>query len=369
VPLGDFDPLLPIDVGLGGALSISLAGSGPPSNIELNGRVEGKGLEISVADQARMIGEADIRVSGTKNKPVINGNIEIKQAFIRVPDKGNNLHPIEGDAILLVRDSVEALIDTIRVSAADTINLSQAGDDQPSIDLDIKIKIPSGFWIRGKGLDLELSGDLLVKQKEGEPSVSGELRVIRGTLVVLGRTLELERGIVTFYGGDEIDPSLDVVLSAEIEGTKIRIFFEGTAQKPELRFASEPEMPEADIVSVLLFGRPYANLDDGQANLVKDRTTDMLVSVGAARLQKELGGQLGIDVVTVKSTGTDNTGKALSVGKYLKPQVLLSYAYALDKDSDSFVSLEYFLKGRFKIETVYGNQGQTSIGIGWSKDY
>jgi len=78
---------------------------------------------------------------------------------------------------------------------------------------------------------------------------------------------------------------------------------------------------------------------------------------------------MGIDVITVKSSDADNESAALSIGKYLNPKVLLSYAYALDKDADSFISLEYFLKGRFKVETIFGNKGQTSLGIGWSKDY
>ena len=74
-------------------------------------------------------------------------------------------------------------------------------------------------------------------------------------------------------------------------------------------------------------------------------------------------------MVTIKSTGRDNQGTALAFGKYLSPQVLLSYAYSLDSESQSFISLEYFLKGRFKIETTYGDRGQGSLGIGWAKDY
>jgi autotransporter translocation and assembly factor TamB len=95
----------------------------------------------------------------------------------------------------------------------------------------------------------------------------------------------------------------------------------------------------------------------------------MIASLGAAKLQEEFGGQVGVDVVSVKSTGRDNEGAALAVGKYLNPRVLLSYAQALDAESDSFVSLEYFLRGRFKLESTFGQRGQTSLGIGWSKDY
>ncbi|UCG52556.1 MAG: translocation/assembly module TamB, partial [Candidatus Latescibacterota bacterium] len=369
IPLEDFDPLLPSEVGLGGLLSLSFNGSGPIRNPELKGTIASKGFEMNAADQARMTGDLDIRIGGTRKKPEIKGEIRIDQAFIRVPDQSEDLHPIDGEAILLVRDSLGAEADTIRLAPSASSSPPQQTVAPSDLNLDVNVIIPSGFWVRGKGLDLELSGDLNIKQHEGKPTVTGELRVIRGTLVALGRRFELERGVVTFYGGDEIDPSLDVVLGTEIEGTKIQILFGGTTQAPELRFASQPDMPEADIMSVLLFGRPYSQLDDGQVNLMRDRTREMLVSVGASKLQSKVGGQLGIDIVTVKSTGPDNAGTALSVGKYLNPQVLLSYAYALDKDSDSFVSLEYFLKGRFKVETIFGNKGQTSIGIGWSRDY
>ncbi|MFH1755372.1 MAG: translocation/assembly module TamB domain-containing protein [Candidatus Latescibacterota bacterium] len=368
LPLEDFDPLFP-DVTLGGAVTIACTGSGPIKNISLDCRIKGSGLEIKVSNQAQLLGEANINISGTQTRPVINGDIEIKQALIRVPDNKDNLHATEGEALLMRRNSPEAPADTILAQERNVPQSAQPANKPPDMDIDVNIKIPSGFWIRGKGLDLELSGNLTVKQQYGEPMVTGELRVIRGVLIVLGRTFNLKRGVVTFFGDDETNPSLDVVLGTEIEGSKIQITIAGTAQKPEMKFSSEPDMPEVDIMSVLLFGHPYGKLDDGQADLLKTRSTEMLISMGASRLQQQMGQQFGVDIVTVRSTGADNSGTALSVGKYINPQVLVSYAYSFHENSGSFVTLEYFFKGRFKVETIFGNQGQTSIGIGWSKEY
>jgi translocation and assembly module TamB len=249
---------------------------------------------------------------------------------------------------------------------------AHAANDGALADADIQVKltIPSGFWIRGKGLDVELSGNLTIEQQAGRPVIAGELRAVRGTLVILGRSLQLERGTVTFFGGDEINPSLDFVLTTRVSDTEIQIFVGGTAQKPSMNFASDPEMSEADIMAVLLFGRPFNNLDEGQAGLVKERSTEMLASVGAVKLQEELGSQLGIDVLTLKSTGRGNSNLALSVGKYISPRVLLSYAYSLEDATESYVSVEYFLKGRFKLESTYRSQtGRSSLGVGWSKEY
>jgi translocation and assembly module TamB len=236
-------------------------------------------------------------------------------------------------------------------------------------DIDVSIRIPSGFWIRGKGLDIELGGDLDIRQKNGKPIVAGELRALRGTLVILGRTLDLERGTVTFYGEDEINPSLDIVLTTTVESNKIQILFGGTVRKPQVNLTSEPDMSESDIMSVLLFGCTFDDLDDDQAGLVKNRSAEMIASLGAVKLQEELGGQLGVDVLTVTSTGEDQEGTAVSFGKYLNARTLLSYAYSLDSESQSYVSLEYFLKGRLVVRSTYDNEGVGSLGVGWSKDY
>ena len=202
------------------------------------------------------------------------------------------------------------------------------------------------------------------------PFITGQLRAIRGDFIVLGRTLELERGTVFFYGGDETNPSLDISLTTNVEDTKIEILLSGTAQKPRIDMSSDPDLSETDIMSVLLFGSSASELDDDQADLVKKRSAEMLYSVGAAKLQEEIGGELGVDVVTVKSAGAENEGSAVSLGKYLNSRTLLSYVQPLDSQSQPSVGLEYFLKGRFVVKSTYEtHEGLGSLGVGWSKDY
>ena len=369
IPLADFDPLLPLNVGLGGLITLELAGSGPSKDFSLDGSVTARDFEISVAQEAQVVAQVNLRLSGSSRRPVVKGNVEVVKGLIRVPEIPQSLHPLEGEA-LLWRDSLAvALRDSVVEVETFPAPPEQTEERASEPDFDVAIRIPSNFWIRGKGLDIELMGNLNIKQKGGKPIVAGELRAARGTLVFLGRTLDLERGTVTFYGGDEVDPSLDIVLRTTVEGNKIQILFGGTVKKPQVDLTSEPDMAEADIMSVLLFGRTFEDLDDDQANLVRRRSAEMIASLGAVKLQEEVGGQLGVDVVTVTSTGRDKEGTALSFGKYLNTRTLLSYAYPLDSESRSFVSLEYFLKGRFVIRSTYDNQGVGSLGVGWSKDY
>ncbi|UCH85274.1 MAG: translocation/assembly module TamB, partial [Candidatus Latescibacterota bacterium] len=372
IPLADFDPLLPLDVSLGGLLNLSFTIEGPPDDPSIGGGAKATDLETKVAQKGEMLAQADLQVAGTRLRPVVRGDIQIDNALIRVPDLPKDLHPMDGGAILAREDTAdtEEPVELGPESQPEPASDTGEVDDDDGPDIEVIIRIPDGFWIRGKGLDIELRGDLMIVQRRGVPVVTGELRAIRGTLVTLGRTLQLERGTVTFFGGDEINPSLDIVLTTRIEDTDVKILFGGTVNKPQINLNSIPEMREADIMSLLLFGSDYQNLDDSQADLVRQRSTEMIASVGAVKLQEQLGDQMGIDVVKVKSTGRDDQSSALSFGKYISPRVLLSYAYALDSSAESFISVEYFIRGGFKVESTFGNRkGQSSLGVGWVKDY
>ena len=360
--LAEFDPLLPVDVSLGGALTLNLVGSGEVGNENLDGRLTMEQLMVATAQRARVTANSQIDISGPARAPKVSGEIEITRGVIQIPDLPPNLHPIEGESILL-GDSI-----ALEEDRDDDNRRSRPEEPHGNPQFDVTVKIPGNFWIRGKGLDLELAGELHLLHKGEKPSVEGELRAERATLDLLGRRLTLEEGSVKFLGGDEIDPALSITLSTRIEDTQVRILFGGTAQEPAVFFSSVPEMDEGDIMAVLLFGRPLDQLDDDQNNHMQQRTTEVVMALGAAQLQKEMSQQFGVDVFTYSAGENEEALGSFAFGKYLHPQVLLSYVRSLDDADDSFVSLEYFLSGRFKVRSVYGRR-QSGLGIGWAKDY
>ena len=76
-----------------------------------------------------------------------------------------------------------------------------------------------------------------------------------------------------------------------------------------------------------------------------------------------------MDVVSVQSSAMDSKSSTLAFGKYLTDRVLLSYARPLDDRSSPYVSVEYQLRGRFKIDSVFGADNENAFGLGWSNDY
>jgi hypothetical protein len=362
VPLDRFDPILPADVLLAGLCVLDLSLSGATHAPDIHGRIKATDVKFAIAQKTELSANGDIEIAGTTAAPKIAGGVVVTGGLIRIPEAREKLHPAEGKALL--RPDV-APADTV-VAVADSLARMDGEADTEAPAFDMTIRIPSNLFIRGRGLDVELAGDLHVTEKRNRPVVTGELRATKGNLVLLGRSLKLERGTVTFYGGPEINPALDVALSARIEATRIEVLVAGTARKPSITLRSEPDMKEGDIISVLLFGRAFDDLSDDEADLVQQRTTEMVAALGAAELQKNLS---AVDVVSYRGADEEYKGGTLTFGKYLNPDVLLSYVHSIDDQAGSFVSLEYFLKGSFKVDTVYGKRNQTGLGIGWVKDY
>ncbi len=367
IQLADFAPLLPPDLRLDGLFSLDFSAENNVRDPDLNGRIKGRDLRIAFKDEVNLLAQSDIRISGSGRRPVIEGNVEIQSGVLRVPEPPKNLHPAEGTAILWEAAEEPSPSDGVPHKKSQEVT---AGGKQPfpQLDLNVGLSIPSGFWIRGQGLDVELSGKLNVKQKGALPVITGSLRAVRGQFLFSGRLFQLDRGEVVFYGEEEINPSLDVELSAIVDETLIRITVRGTVKELDLQFASEPEMTEGDIMSLLLLGRRLDELNDDQFDLLQRRATDLLSAFGTTRLAGRLSRQLGVDMVQIRSRREGQNGRALIIGKYLSRRLLVKYEQLLE-EATFLINLEYFLTRRLKVETLYGRSDQSGIELDWTKEY
>jgi len=108
-------------------------------------------------------------------------------------------------------------------------------------------------------------------------------------------------------------------------GVKVR----GNLQKPLLSLFSEPSMPQTEQLSWLVLGRQLeGNTSDSEESALNNAAL-MLGLSGGETLGKELGEKIGIDEVSVSSEGGDATSASLLIGKYLTPELFVSYGVGL----------------------------------------
>lgn len=376
--LDTLDPLLPANADLGGTVRALLTATGPLEDPTLEGELEATRVKLSLASGSNLLADARVEVAGTGRSPSVTGLIEVLRGRIIIPDPPKGMHPAEGEAVLWgdfasLPEPSPAAPEPVSVPRADEPAAAEVAATPEARRIrataDIDVLIPSGLWLRGRGLEVEMEGNLSVVQKDERPAIIGELRAVRGQYVFLGRVFQIETGRVTFYGGEEIDPSLDLILATRVEGATVRVLFTGTSQNPEIGFSSEPEMEEGDIIAFMLFGRPLDELDSDQMNLLQRRAADFAASYGTAQLEARLSRQLGVDMVTIRRGQSGNGASALVLGKYLSRRALLRYEQSLETTALFFVNLEYFLNRHLKIETMIGSRNQSGIEFNWTTEY
>jgi len=371
IALTDFDPLLPPDLDLEGTCALEFSARGNPGNPSLQGTIDTDEMKIVSARGAQISQQVNLELGGNVARPSIKGNVQIRSGFIRIPEQKASLHPSEGTSILWqAADSARTAADSSNAGPFDPdAGPLELPEVDPGLDLDIKLEIPGSFRIIGSRMNVVLSGELSLVQRGSTPVLTGQLIPQSGQLLFMGRNFELQRGNVNFYGGDELNPALDLTLVTEVAGYRVEIRLTGTMKDPEIELTSEPQLPESDIMSLLVFGQPMNELSSSQSGHLQQRTAEVLMVYGAVKLQEQMSKQTGVDIITIQQSTRKPDESALVVGKSLNSRTLLKYEQSLENTGTYLIRLEYILTKRIRFETFVDQASETGIEINWMKDY
>ncbi|MCW5747395.1 MAG: translocation/assembly module TamB domain-containing protein [Alphaproteobacteria bacterium] len=241
--------------------------------------------------------------------------------------------------------------------------------------LDLKVSAPQAVFVRGKGLEAEVQGDLEVGGTSAAPSITGGLQLRRGTFTLLGRQLRFTRGTVTFVNANRIVPLLDLVASGKGGDVTIEVKLSGSASEPKIVLSSTPALPQDEIMAQFLFGKGTNALGPTQLLQVAEAAAELTgaVSSGGAidKLRRGLGlDQLGIGAADQGSTSTRSSGvnsAGVEGGRYVAPGVFVGGRQGLDGESRGVVQIEVI--PHVKIEAEVGTRSTGRAGIALEYDY
>lgn len=362
------------------ALSDGAAGTvGVEGNVDLGGegaiamRGQIRHLAPLHRDDLSILMSGLLGVEGTLAAPKISAHIMVE----------------EGEVVLLSSLMGSSSVPTLEISEAG----AAAADPGSGPSSDIRIEVPRRFYIRGRGLDSEWKGDLAITGRLSEPQLVGSLAPVRGTFDLLSRTFQFTGGAIEFYGGNRINPAINLELTyngADITGI---IRAGGTASKPTLKLDSIPPLPEDEVLSQVLFGKRVSDLSRFEMIQLANGLGE-LAGTGEGGLDPltTMRKATGLDVLRLGSTGGDGqarqdsglsgasnlagqtaaggvgeTGPALEAGKYLSDSIYIGVEQGLTQEETAVrVEIELFpnvtLQGRSSTES-------SQAGIGWKMDY
>jgi translocation and assembly module TamB len=211
------------------------------------------------------------------------------------------------------------------------LKIERARGQAYPIGLGLTLDFPARFFVRGRGLDAEFSGQLNVAGTAQAPVINGNMSVVRGDFTFLDRRFELVESSIIFTGATPPMPILDV--NAEWTRQEITVFvrLSGSASEPEITLDSDPALPSDEILSRVIFGRSVTELTPIQAlrlaNALRVLTTG---NGGGFDILATLRTTFGLDELEIRD---EAGGTALDVGRYLHENVYLRLRSATSPSS------------------------------------
>lgn len=243
------------------------------------------------------------------------------------------------------------------------LNADKGGSGSSSpIALDLQINAPSGIFVRGRGIDAELTGSLTVRGTAAAPEVSGGFEMRRGRLEILTRRLDFTTGDITFGGG--LVPVLNMAAESTAGSTTVTVSVTGNANDPAFAFTSSPALPQDEVMAQLIFGQSMSKLSALQIARLAD-AAGQLAGGRSTSLFDSLRSNLGIDDLDIS---TDSEGQArVSAGKYLNERTYLELEQSGSSGAKAIINLDV---GRgVKLRGEAGGDGEGAAGIFYEKEY
>jgi translocation and assembly module TamB len=247
------------------------------------------------------------------------------------------------------------------------------------LDARVRVLLGDKVFVKVSGIDAQLGGAIDLSMSSLDRITStGEIKVVKGRFRTYGVNLDIVRGRLFFAGGPINRPSLDFLALRTIGDIRAGVTVAGTLLKPVTKLYSEPAMPDVDVLAYIVLGHPLGSSGE-QASLVAQAAGALLTSSQAMDLQDKIKDKLGLSTLEIKGGvgGTVShmgykplqvtppgsipatqqpgiTETVFTVGKYLTPQLYVSYGKSLFTGSNLFL-LRYDIFKHVQLETQTGS--------------
>jgi autotransporter translocation and assembly factor TamB len=207
---------------------------------------------------------ADLKIQGPFDRVRVTGAVYIDQGTFYIPESNEQLVDLDDPALARA-------IDTLSVSPG---VLPEENPLLRNLQVEVDVRIARNTWVRNTDANVEIytpdDADALqvrMDRRSESLTLDGVINTDRGEYNFSGRRFELTSGAVSFLGGAQIDPLLQLTAAYEVprinrEPLIIQINVGGYLSAPRVTLDSnsQPPLPQSDLLAYLAFGRSSSSL-------------------------------------------------------------------------------------------------------------
>ena len=316
-----------------------LAGTG-----EITLRLQGENFSLMDTPELSASITPNLELRSTAESIHIQGSLALPRLMIALAALPETAIDVSSDVVI-----TRAPVDRPDLEYSLAAEQSRFMNRPLTAELDIELGDSVSF--SGFGLSTELSGNLSTEVlPNGSNRTFGELTIEDGSYSLYGQTLQLQDGSLLFIGPYD-NPGLNVRAIREVNGTQVGVLMNGTLRNIQSELFSTPPLAEADIVALLVTGRPISEMGSSDEAALLGSIARLGLERGRS-ISERVRGTLGLDTFAITNTG-DINNTLLTVGKYLTPSIFVRYGVGLF-DSQSKVAVDYELTETLKLQAESG---------------
>ncbi|MDE3153992.1 MAG: translocation/assembly module TamB domain-containing protein [Acidobacteriota bacterium] len=319
---------------------IGLSGYSPG---ELNVTAHGTDMHLRYPEGFQSVIDADLSLRGRAQSPTLGGTVTVKSAvFSRRFQLTGNLFDLGGSGTPAVP--------------------GPPGPELP-VHYDVRIEAPSTLRVENNLVRMVARADLTLQGTYSHPLLFGRAEVDRGQVLFEGKNYLITHGTIDFTNPTKIEPFFDVAAETRVrvpgQTYQVTVQATGTTERLQPELTSDPPLPTADLLALLL-GNEIPSQDaelqalqrpnQVQQDLLASRATQLLTGPVASEVGKVVEQTFGVDTFQLTPSLFDpyqtssrlNPTARLTIGKRLSDRVYITYSRSLSSAiNDQIILLEY----------------------------
>ena len=233
----------------------------------------------------------------------------------------------------------------------------------------LALKLAGGdLQVIGLGINSRWTTSLQIGGLADAPRFAGRADLVQGNYDFAGRVFRLDRGVIRFRNESPPDPLLDIHAQADVQSLNASVTVAGTGLKPEITFASNPPMPQDELLSRILFGTSITNLSAPEALQLASAVAALQSGSGSLDPINALRKAVGLDRLRIVPADVATGQKtAIAAGKYITRKLFVEVV--TDGAGYSATQVEYQVTRWLSLLSTVSTIGRSSASVRVSKDY
>lgn len=361
-----------LDVGLNNAASANIKFNGQLSNggsISANGNIDltaSLPANLDILLSSAKYGDGQTFVTTVNGKlqlsgnligtPSLSGDLNLGRTEITIPENFATQSELLDIEHLSPSGKTSRTLDRLtRVTPTNTSSEMSGG-----LLLNVSVNAPNQIFVRGRGLDAELGGQVRLVGSLSNLQPQGRFTLRRGRISILGQRIDLEEGSISLAG--DLDPIINFVASTTSGDTQSFITLSGPSSDINVSFSSNPELPEDEVLANIIFGRSLTDLSPLQIARLASVASE-LTGGSSPSLIDDLRKSTALDDIDLVEDKDGNV--AIKAGKYINENVYLGVQASKETEATINLDITDSLTARGSVNS----NNESTLGIFFEKDY